>query len=201
MFSGGADTTSTNIEWALSELVRNPRIMKKLQTEVHKIAQGRSMITEDDIQEMPYLKAVLKEALRLHTTLPLLVPRESRENVKIMGYDIAQGTQVMINAWAIARDPSLWDEPDTFKPERFLNSSIDYKGFNFEFLPFGAGRRGCPGTLFAIVINELVLANIVYKYDLALPNDAKPEELDMSEINGLTVRKKSPLLVVPTPRF
>ncbi|GKD60568.1 cytochrome P450 71A4-like protein [Tanacetum coccineum] len=173
--------------------------MKELQTEVTKIVEGRSMITEDDTQNMHYLKAVLKETLRLHPPVPLLVPRESRQYVKLMGYDIAQGTQVMVNVWAIARDPLLWDEPDKFKPQRFLNSSIDYKGLDFELLPFGAGRRGCPGIQFSAVISELALANIVYKYDLALPNEGKPEELDMREIFGLTVHKD--LIVMTTSRF
>ncbi|GJR61271.1 cytochrome P450 71A4-like protein [Tanacetum coccineum] len=201
VFTGGTDTTSTLLEWALSELVRHPHIMKELQTEVTKIAEGRSMITEDDTQNMHYLKAVLKETLRLHPPVPLLVPRESRHYVKLMGYNIAQGTQVMVNVWAISRDPLLWEKPDKFKPERFLNSSIDYKGRDFKFLPFGAGRRGCPGIQFSAVISELALANIVYKYDLALPNEGKPEELDMREIFGLTVHKESPLLVMTTPRF
>ncbi|KAL4559748.1 hypothetical protein LXL04_031893 [Taraxacum kok-saghyz] len=197
VFTGGTDTTSTSLEWALSELVRHPRVMKELQKEVTNIAQGRSVITEDDLKEMHYLKAVLKETLRLHTPLPLLVPRESTIYVKLLGYDIEKGTQVMVNAWAIARDPSIWEEPEKFKPERFLESSIDYKGLHFEFLR----RRGCPVIQFSIAINELALANIVYTYDLALPNEGRPEELDMSEISGLTFHKKSPLLVVATPRL
>ncbi|GJR45506.1 cytochrome P450 71A4-like protein [Tanacetum coccineum] len=201
VFLGGTYTTFSTIEWALSELIRFPKTMKKLQVEVTKIAQGRPLITEDDIVNMHYLKAVLKETLRLHTPLPILVPHESTQDVNLMGYDIPQGTQVIINAWAIARDPLLWDEPDKFKPERFLNSSVDFKGFDFELLPFGAGRRVCPGIEFTATINELVLANIVYKYDLALPNNGRPEELDMNEIVGIIVQKKSPLLVVPTPRF
>ncbi|GKA18668.1 cytochrome P450 71A4-like protein, partial [Tanacetum coccineum] len=200
VFPGGTDT-STLLEWALSELVRHPHIMKELQTEVTKIVEGRSMITEDDTQNMHYLKAVLKETLRLHPPLPLLVPRRSRLYVKLMGYDIAQGTQVMVNVWAIARDPLLWDEPDKFKPQRFLNSSIDYKGLDFELLPFGAGRRGCPGIQFSAAIRELALANILYKYDLALPSEGKPEDLDMHEIFGLTVHKESPLIVMTTSRF
>nr|XP_043622641.1 cytochrome P450 Tp4149-like [Erigeron canadensis] len=201
VFTAGTDTTNTTIEWALSELVRNPHVMKKLQIEVTKIARGRSMISEDDLQEMHYLKAVMKESLRLHIPVPLLVPHEAREDVKVMGYDIAKGTQVMINAWAIARDPSIWEEPEKFNPERFLNSSIDYKGFDFELIPFGAGRRGCPGTEFAMVINELAIANIVLNYDLAVPNEGRPEELDMSGTSGLTVHKKSHLLVVPSSRL
>nr|XP_043639586.1 3-beta-hydroxylase-like [Erigeron canadensis] len=196
MFAAGTDTTFTNLEWAISELLRHPRAMKKLQQEVREIGQGRSMVTEDDLDKMVYLKAVLKETLRLHTPIPLLVIRESTQDVNVLGYDIPSGTQVIINAWAIARDPSIWEEPEEFKPDRFLNSSTDYKGLHFEFTPFGAGRRGCPAIQFAMIINELVLANLVYKFDFALP----PEDggLDMSETIGLTVHKKRPILVAPT---
>ncbi|KAK9068541.1 hypothetical protein SSX86_012656 [Deinandra increscens subsp. villosa] len=201
VFSGGTDTTSSSIEWAMSELIKHPHTMKKLQKEVTEIANGRSMITEDDIHEMHYLKAVLKETLRLHTPLPLLVPHEAMHDVKVMGYDLKKETQVMINAWAISRDPSIWEDADEFKPERFLNSSVDFKGFHYEFLPFGSGRRGCPGIQFAVSINELVLANLVYKFDFGLPGGAGGEELDMTDLAGLVVRKKEPLLVVPSARF
>ncbi|KAL4566633.1 hypothetical protein LXL04_030753 [Taraxacum kok-saghyz] len=196
MFAAGTDTTFTNLEWTISELLRHPQIMKKLQHEARQIGQGRSMITEDDLDSMPYLKAVLKETLRLHTPLPLLVPRESTQDVKLLGYDIMAGTQVIINAWAIARDGLIWEEPNKFKPERFLESSIDYKGFHFELIPFGAGRRGCPANQFAMVINEIVLANLVYKFHFTLSGGV---DLDMSETSGLTVHKKLPILVRATP--
>nr|XP_043635903.1 cytochrome P450 Tp4149-like [Erigeron canadensis] len=201
MFVAGTDTTSTNIEWAVSELIRHPRVMKKLQQEVTEIANGKSMITERDLEKMKYLKAVIKETLRLHLSVPLLIQRETTQDVKLMGFDIAARTMVVVNAWAIAKDPAVWEEPDNFKPERFLNSPIDYKGLHHEFIPFGAGRRGCPGIQFAIVVNELALANLVYKYDLAVPNGKGGEELDMSEMFGIPVHKKSPLLLVATPRF
>ena len=175
--------------------------MKKLQQEIREINQGKPRITEDDLEKMKYLQAVLKDTIRFHTPLTLLISRESTQYVKLMGYDIAESTQVIINAWAIGRDPSQWEEAETFRPERFLNSSIDYKGLNFEFIPFGAGRRGCPAIQFAIVINELVLANLVYKYDLALPDEVRSEEIDMTEITSLTLHRKSPLLVVATPSF
>ncbi|KAI3684480.1 hypothetical protein L6452_33704 [Arctium lappa] len=193
IFAAGTITTSTVTEWAISELIRHPRVMKKLQHEVGEFAQGKSMIYEEDLEKMHYLQAVLKETLRLHTPLPLLISRKSTQYVKLMGYDIAAGTQVIINAWAIARDPSLWEESEKFKPERFLNSRIDYNGFHFEFLPFGIH--------FAMAVNELVLANLVYKYDMKLPDGARGEELDMSEITGLSLHRKSPLLVVATPRI
>jgi len=120
------------------------------------------------------------------------------EDIKLNGYDIAAGTQVIVNAWAIARDPSSWEEPLEFKPERFMNSSIDYKGLDFDLIPFGAGRRGCPGVLFAIVVNELVLANLVHQFDWKLSDGVAGEDLDMSETVGLTCHRKYPLLAVAT---
>ncbi|KAJ0950630.1 putative cytochrome P450 [Helianthus annuus] len=201
VFAAGTDTTSTAIEWAISELIRDPRVMKTLQREVREIANGKPMITEDDLEKMTYLLAVLKEAMRLHAPLPLLISRESTKDVKVMGYDISAGTQVFVNAWAIGRDPSRWVEPEKFHPERFLNNPIDYKGLNFEFIPFGVGRRGCPAIQFATPVYELAIANLVYKYDFALPEEVNGEELDMTEITGLTLRRKSPLLVVATPHF
>ncbi|KAL7618949.1 hypothetical protein Lser_V15G02635 [Lactuca serriola] len=155
--------------------------MEKVQQEVTEIAQGRSMILEKDLEKMNYLKAIIKETLRLHTPVPLLVPRESTQDVKQLGYDIPAGTQAIVNAWAIGRDPALWEEPEEFRPERFFNSSTDYKGLHFEFLPFGGGQRGCPGIQFAIVIIELALANLIYKFDLSLPEGVTGKNMDMSE--------------------
>ncbi|XP_024972065.1 cytochrome P450 71A6-like [Cynara cardunculus var. scolymus] len=198
VFAAGIESTAASIEWALSELLRHPQAMRKLQLEVSEVAQGRSTISEEDVEKMPYLKAVIKEALRLHPPAPLLITREAIKDVKLMGYDIAAGTQVLVNAFAIARDPSLWDEPDKFKPERFLSNAIDYKRHHFEYLPFGAGRRMCPGTQFSIAIDQIVIANLVYKFDLALPDD---EELDMSENMGLVVHKMAPLMAMAIPHF
>ncbi|KAI7751770.1 hypothetical protein M8C21_027103 [Ambrosia artemisiifolia] len=200
-FAAATETTQTGLEWTLSELIKNPRVMNKLQQEVTEIAQGRAMISEEDLEKMPYLKAVIKEALRLHPPLPLLLPRISVKDVKIMGYDIEAGTQVIINAWAIGRDPALWEESNKFRPERFLNNSITYQATQFEWLPFGAGRRLCPGIQFSVPVMELALANIVYKFDMTLPNGTKNEDLDMSETFGTAMHKKSPLLVLVTPRF
>ncbi|KAM0035163.1 putative cytochrome P450 [Helianthus debilis subsp. tardiflorus] len=201
VFVAGSDTIFSSLDWAMSELIKHPRVMKKLQQEVSEVGQGRPMIPEEDLEKMPYLKAVVKEALRLHAPLPLLLAREARNGVNLMGYDIPPRTQVIINAWAIGRDPASWTEPEEFKPERFINSPVDYKGLHYEFLPFGAGRRGCPGLHFGVVLIEIILANIVYKYNFALPNAVKDEDLDMTEANGVTVQRKTPLLVLPSPRF
>lgn len=203
LFAGGSDTTYTALEWAMTELLRHPKILKKLQEEVTGIAKGKSYISESDIDKTPYLKAVIKETLRLHPPIALIVPRESRQDTKIMGYDIAARTMVITNVWAIGRDPALWDEPEEFKPERFLNSAIDFKIGNEYFLliPFGAGRRGCPGLLFAMTIIELVLANIVHKFDWALPDGNRKEDLDMTESVGFITHRKVPLLAIATQRF
>ncbi|CAL0325322.1 unnamed protein product [Lupinus luteus] len=200
MFAAGTDTTSTSLEWAMTELIRHPNVMKKLQDEVRNVACNRTHITEDDLGHMPYLKAVIKETLRLHPPIPLLLPRESMQDINLKGYHIAAGTRVIINAWAIARDPAYWDEPEEFKPERFLDSSIDVKGKDFQLIPFGAGRRGCPGTMFVMAVNEIVLANLVHQFDWALAGGiAGNESLDMSETVGLTMHRKTPLVVFPTP--
>ncbi|XP_048330619.2 cytochrome P450 71A8 [Ziziphus jujuba] len=127
MFAAGSDTTSTALERAMTELLRRPEIMHKLKTEIRSIAGSKTFITEDDLEAMVYLKAVIKETVRLHPPLPFLVPRASRTKVEIDGYEIKQGYQVYINAWAIGRDPISWEIPEEFEPDRFLRSVVDYK--------------------------------------------------------------------------
>ncbi|KAK6130789.1 hypothetical protein DH2020_035477 [Rehmannia glutinosa] len=166
MFGAGTYTAVTILEWAIAELIKNPRTIKILQNEVRKVAGRKKEINEDDLEKMPYLKAVMKESLRLHTPTPLLIPHESIQDTKVMGYDITAGTRVLINAWAIGRDPSLWENPEEFRPERFLDSSIDYRGLHFELVPFGAGRRGCPGISFGLAVDELALAKLVHNSTL-----------------------------------
>ncbi|KAB2606985.1 cytochrome P450 71A6-like [Pyrus ussuriensis x Pyrus communis] len=174
----------------MTELLRHPRVMNKLQKEVRGIVGSKTgVLTEDDLVEMHYLKAVIKETLRLHPPLPLLVPRLSTQDVEINGYNIKAKTQVIINAWHIGRDPKVYDKPEDFEPERFLNSDINYKGTDFQLIPFGAGRRMCPGIQFAMAINEIALASVVHNV----------EDLDMTESTGLTVHLKNPLKAVAIP--
>ncbi|CAJ1952688.1 unnamed protein product, partial [Sphenostylis stenocarpa] len=185
MFVAGTDTSFSILNWIMTELLRHPTVMQKLQGEVRSLVSGRTCITEEDLSSMHYLKAVIKEAFRLHPPAPLLLPRESIEDVKVMGYNIAKGTQVIVNAWAIGRDGSYWEQPLEFKPERFLNSSIDVRGHDFELIPFGAGRRGCPGLTFAMNEVELVLANLVHKFNWEVPNGImRDQTLDMTETEG-----------------
>lgn len=200
MFVAGTDNTYIVLEWTMSELLRNPRIMEKLQKEVRGIAGSKKDITEDDLEEMHYLKAVIKETLRLHPPTALLFPRLMAQDVRVMGYDIKANTQIMINAWQIGRDPEAYENPEKFEPERFFNNTgIDYKGHDFQFLPFGTGRRGCPGIHFALVVEEFALANIVHKFNWKLPGGAGGEDLDMTECPGTVRYRKYPLQAIATP--
>lgn len=183
----------------MSELVRNPMIMEKLQKEVRGIVGNKATITEDDLVGMYYLKAVIKETLRLHPPLPLLLPRLSTQDAQINGYNIKTNTQVIVNAWQIGRDPKSYNKPEDYEPERFLNSSTDYKGNDFHYIPFGAGRRVCPGIQFSMAVDEIVLANLVYKFDWALPDGTRREDFDMTESTGASVRRKYALEVVAIP--
>ncbi|XP_076901988.1 cytochrome P450 736A117-like [Bidens hawaiensis] len=199
VYTAGTDTTAIVSEWAFTELLKHPRILKKAQDEVRTILKDKQQINQEDIDNMTYLKAVFKETLRLHPPVPTLLPRVARQDVKVMGFDVSKGTRIFINAWAIARDPKVWDDSNEFRPERFFNYNIDFKGHDFDLIPFGAGRRGCPGMAFGMATNENLLVNLLHKFDWELPDGGKGESLDMSEQPGITIRKKIPLLAIATP--
>ncbi|KAK3012692.1 hypothetical protein RJ639_008255 [Escallonia herrerae] len=190
--SAGTDTTATTIEWAMAELVKNPKIMEKAQAEVRHVLKGKRKINEEDIQELDYLKLVVKETLRLHPATPL-IPRESIERFRLDEYEIPAKAKVIINMWAIGRDPRHWQDAECFRPERFYESSIDYKGTSFQNIPFGAGRRICAGIFFGIAVVELQLAHLLYHFNWELPDTIMPSELDMTETFGVTVKRKHPL--------
>ncbi|XP_020249837.1 cytochrome P450 71A1-like isoform X2 [Asparagus officinalis] len=196
MFAAGTDTTYTVIEWVMAELIKNPDVMKRVQEEVRGITLCSGEIKEESIDRMKYLKAVIKETLRLHPPVPLLVPRETMEEVELQGYHIPAGTRVIVNAWAIGRDPRSWDKPEEFYPERFVNCDIDFKGQDFMLIPFGAGRRGCPGIEFAMATIEITLAHLLGHFDWELADEMQGEVLDMSESPGLTAPKRSSLVLV-----
>ncbi|KAF7815926.1 cytochrome P450 71D10 [Senna tora] len=197
IFSAGSDTAFTTIEWAMSELMKNLRAMKKAQSEIRKVYGTKGHVDESSIDELKYLKCVIKETLRLHPPIPLLLPRECSERCEINGFEIPLKSKVIVNAWAIGRDPDHWIEADRFYPERFLDSSVHYKGGDFEFIPFGAGRRICPGITFGVAGIELSLANFLFHFDWKMPYGNEPEELDMSESFGLSVKRKQDLMLIP----
>ncbi|CAN1309572.1 Cytochrome P450 71B36 [Linum perenne] len=193
------DTSALTVNWAMARLIANPNLMKKAQQEVRNIIGDKRRVTEDDIENLQYMKLIVKETLRLHPPAPLLLPRESMSAVKICGYDVPAKTLIYVNAWGIGRDPRHWKDADKFVPERFEERSLDYKGQSFEYLPFGSGRRICPGINVGIVTVEIALANLLYWFDWELPDEMKGGDLSMDEQSGvsLTVSKKDPLLVVP----
>ncbi|KAI3510327.1 hypothetical protein L1887_17228 [Cichorium endivia] len=196
MLVAGTDTSSVTIEWAMSELMKNPTVMKKVQLELRHALKGKNRIYESDIQELRYFKLVIKETFRLHPPAPLLVPRESRVKCEIGGYHIPANTKVLINAWKIGRDPEYWKDPESFIPERFLDNEINMIGTNFELIPFGAGRRMCPGMTLGLANVELPLAMLLYHFNWELPNGGTPQDLDMREDFGATVKRKNDLYLV-----
>ncbi|GLT62529.1 hypothetical protein SLA2020_351610 [Shorea laevis] len=153
---------------------------------------------ESDIARLPYLQAVVKETLRLHV-VPFLLPRKAEADVEINGYIIPKDAQVLVNAWAIGRDPNLWENANSFMPERFLGSEIDFKGRNFELIPFGGGRRICPGLPLAIRMLHLMLGSLVHTFDWKLEDGVKREDMNMDDKFGLTLQIAHPLRAVPIP--
>ncbi|PNT66625.1 hypothetical protein BRADI_3g15020v3 [Brachypodium distachyon] len=201
LLTGGIEGPSTTMNWAMAELMRNPSAMSRAQAEVRRVFMGQNkVITQEGLAELPYLNCVIKETMRLHAPSPLLLPRQCQEQCKILGYDVPKGATVLVNAWAIARDPEYWPEPEAFMPERFQGSLIDPKGNNFEYTPFGSGRRMCPGMHFGLAQVQLVLASLLLYFDWALPDGILPGDLDMAETFGIVAKRKEDLLLRATPR-
>ncbi|CAN0902704.1 (S)-N-methylcoclaurine 3'-hydroxylase isozyme 1 (Fragment) [Linum grandiflorum] len=203
LFIAGTETNTTTIEWAMAELIKNRGEMNKLRDELKTEFSSNNqkpLLKEVDVYQLPYLTAVIKETFRLHPPAPLLVPHRSSETLQVMNYTIPEGARISVNAWAIGRDCSIWgDDATSFKPERFVGSNVDFRGQDFELLPFSAGRRMCPGMPLAIRQVTLLLANLVWNFDWCLPNGKEPSDLDMEEKFGMTLQKKRPLVVVPRP--
>lgn len=196
MLISGTDTSGTLLEWAMSELMRNPHVLEKAKTEVRQAFKGKTTINETDTQGLSYLKLVIKETLRLHPPLALLLPRKCREECEIDGYHIPINTKLIINAWAIGRDPKYWVDAESFEPQRFENISADFNGSNLNYIPFGAGRRMCPGTSFGVATVELPLALLLYHFNWKLPIGMTPENLDMNETFGATLKRKNNLCLI-----
>ncbi|KAJ0501901.1 putative N-methylcoclaurine 3'-monooxygenase [Helianthus annuus] len=195
LFTAGTDTTTSTIEWAMAELIKNKNVMFELQEELkHKI--NSNTIVESEISNLPYLNACIKETLRLHPPAPLLLPHRAIQTCEVLNYTIPRGAQILVNIWAIGRDPKIWEDPLSFKPERFLGSSLDFRGKDFEFIPFGAGRRMCPGLPSGITSVQSILASLILRFDWILPSDQDPVKLDMNEKFGVTLQKNKPLQLI-----
>uniref|UniRef100_A0A0D9X3I9 Cytochrome P450 n=1 Tax=Leersia perrieri TaxID=77586 RepID=A0A0D9X3I9_9ORYZ len=205
VFFGGTDTSYMVLEFMMAELMSNPQAMNKLQVELRSGIPGKreakEVVTEDDLSDMIYLRAVIKETLRLHPPAPLLEPHLSMEKLEIDGYIIPANISVIVNAWAIGRDETVWGkDAEEFKPERFIDSKVSFKGNDFELLPFSAGRRICPGVNFAVASLEIMLANLMYHFDWELPVGIESSGIDMTEVFSSTLHRKEKLLLVPKIR-
>ncbi|GJN13424.1 hypothetical protein PR202_gb00123 [Eleusine coracana subsp. coracana] len=198
MFVAGTDTSFATLEWVMTELVRHPRILAKAQAEVRRVVGPHGRVEESHLGELHYMRAILKETFRLHPAVPLLVPRESVAACTLGGYDIPAKTRVFINTFAMGRDPEIWENPMEYSPERFesANGEIDLKDPDFKLLPFGGGRRGCPGYTFALATVQVSLASLLYHFEWALPEGVRAEDVNMDECFGLATRKKESLFVV-----
>nr|QNS29961.1 cytochrome P450 [Nothapodytes nimmoniana] len=201
MLVGSMDTSATAVEWILAELLKHPRVMKKLQVELEQAVGLDRLVEESDLDKLDYLDMVVKENFRLHPVAPLLLPHEAMEDCTVDGFHIPKKSRVIINIYSIGRDPNAWTDPDKFFPERFLGSNIDVRGRDFQLIPFGSGRRSCPGMQLGLTMVKLVVAQLVHCFDWELPSDMPADELDMTEEFGIVVTRAKHLTAVPTYRL
>lgn len=198
MVVGGTDTSSNTMEFAMAELMNNPRIMKKAQEEIERVVGKDNTVEEWHLHKLHYLNAIMKETFRLHPALPLMVPHSPSHSCLVGGYTIPKGSRVFVNVWAMHRDPSIWDNPLEFRPHRFLDRNIEYNGNDFSYIPFGSGRRICAGMAMGERVVMFLLASLLHSFNWELPAG---HELDLSEKFGIVLKKKTPLIVIPTPRL
>lgn len=195
------DTSATTVEWALSELIKHPQLMKKVQNEIENVVGMERMVEESDLEKLEYPDMVVKETLRLHPVAPLLLPHASTEDCSVNGFHIPKKSRVIINVYAIGSDPNAWTDAEEFIPERFVGSNIDMRGNHFQLIPFGSGPRGCLGIQLGLVVVKLVLAQLLHCFNWELPDGLLPSELDMTEEFGLSVPRANHLLAIPSYRL
>lgn len=193
----GADTTSVTLEWLMAELLRHPKVLSRARSEIKDAIGLGHEVEESDIARLPYLQAIVKETLRLHPTAPLLLPHKAETSVDIGGYTVPKNTRVIINGWAIGRDPDVWENPTSFQPERFVGSGIDLKGQDYDLIPFGSGRRICPGMPLAIRTVHLMLASLIHSFAWKLPDGLTPKDVNLDYKLGMSMQMTVPLLAVP----
>jgi cytochrome P450 len=201
MIAAAIGTSPNLIEWILSELLRHPRVMKILQEEIQNEVGNKRMVKEEDLKKFNYLDTVIDETLRLYPS-PLSVPRECRESITIDGYFIKEKTRVIVNAWAIGRDPNIWSEnAEEFYPERFIDKKMNYEGQEFDSIPFGSGRRRCPGIKLSLITVKLVIAQLVHCFNWELPYNISPSNLNMEEKFELAMARAQNLYAIPSYRL
>ncbi|GFZ17018.1 Cytochrome P450 superfamily protein [Actinidia rufa] len=205
LFAAGTDTSSSTVEWAIAELIRHQKILAQAQQELNSVVGLDRVVTESDLAQLTYFQAIIKETFRLHPSTPLSLPRIAAESCEIKGYFIPKGSTLLVNVWAIARDPDIWADPLEFRPERFLpggeKANVDIRGNDFEIIPFGAGRRICAGMSLGLRMVQLLTATLIHCFNWDLPEGQLAEKLNMDEAYGLTLQRAKSLMVHPRPRL
>ncbi|XP_039170760.1 trimethyltridecatetraene synthase-like [Eucalyptus grandis] len=201
LIAGGTEGSAASVEWAMCELLKNPHIFNKATQELDNIIGRERWVQEAGVMNLPYLNAVIKEIMRLHPVGAFIAHHFASQDCEVAGYDIPKGTRVLVSKWSIGRDPELWDDPENFRPERFIGKAIDVKGQDFELLPFGSGRRMCPGYNLGLRMIQTTLANLIHGFSWKLPENMTREELNMEEVPGLSTPKKIPFIAVAEPRL
>uniref|UniRef100_A0A0E0CY10 Cytochrome P450 n=1 Tax=Oryza meridionalis TaxID=40149 RepID=A0A0E0CY10_9ORYZ len=199
LFSAGSDTSAVTVEWAMAQLLQNPPTMAKAREELARVIGSKQEIEESDISQLKYLEAVVKETLRLHPPAPFLLPHQAETTTQVGGYTVPKGTRVLVNVWAIGRDSKVWSDPDKFMPERFLQSEVDLRGRDFELIPFGSGRRICPGLPLAVRMVHLMLASLLHRFEWRLLPEVEKNGVDMAEKFGMILELATPLRAVAIP--
>jgi cytochrome P450 len=195
------DTSTVTLEWAMAELLQHPDVMKRAQAELDNIVGRNRLVEESDLQNLPYLQAILKEIFRIHPPAPLMIPHCSTETSQVQGYNLPANTRVLVNLWAMGRDPNTWAHPLQFDPNRFMQQpDIDVQGRNFELLPFGTGKRACPGRPLAVLFVQIALARLLQSFDYSIPTEEQ-EPIDMSATFGISLKKTKALCVLAHPKL
>ena len=196
------ETTLWSMEWAIAELVNHPTVQHKIREEILTVLKGNP-VTESNLHELPYLQATVKEILRLHTSIPLLLPHMNLEEATLGGYTIPKESKVVVNAWWLANNPAWWRNPSEFRPERFIEEeggteAVTGGKVDFRYLPFGMGRRSCPGIMLALPILGLAIAKLITNFEMRVPPGTG--EIDVSEKGGqfsLHIAKHSTVVFNP----
>ncbi|KAG8050043.1 hypothetical protein GUJ93_ZPchr0009g339 [Zizania palustris] len=208
LFAAGTETNSITVEWAMAELLRHPTVMNKVRAELQAVLGSKQLPDESDIGKLPYLRAVVMETMRLHPPSPLLMPHEAMaDGAEVGGFAVPKGTKVIVNVWSIMRDPAAWARPEEFEPERFVAGAggagaaegLFRGGERLEFMPFGAGRRACPGTPMATRVVTLILASVLHAFEWRLPDGMQPCDVDVRGRFGTSLNMVTPLKAVPVP--
>lgn len=205
MIAAATDTSAVTNEWAMAEVIKHPRVLAKIQEELDSVVGPDRMVSESDLTQLNYLRCVVRETFRMHPAGPFLIPHESLRDTTINGYHIPAKTRVFVNTHALGRNTKIWDNVEEFRPERHWlsdGSRVEIShGADFKILPFSAGKRKCPGAPLGVTMVLMALARLFHSFDWCPPEGMRPEEIDTTEVYGMTMPKAKPFWATAKPRL